>query len=382
MIYKIYRQGVAFIVSLMVLASLSMGVVSAQSGSIGGKPANPEPDNLRSKSIFIETLAPGQTKTDTLQVINNTNDTKVVTLYGVDAVSSSGGAFACAQAADTRSEVGSWITLSQSSVTLDGGQSQNVPFTVTAPDNASPGEHNGCVVMQEEKATTFKEGIGISFRTAIRVAVLVPGEVKKSLTLNPLGVSRANGQLVLHPSVTNSGNVSVDATIKPSLSTLFGTTIATQTNTFPVLRDQTADWNFEFEKPFWGGFYRAAYAVSYDASNNGVIGLKSAQSPTEVDGPSKLVFVAPAWQALLVELLVFGGVVAAIILVVRRRHQKNSIARSWTNYSVKKSEHLRDIAAAHDISWKTLARANNIKAPYHLKTGQTIKVPKQSAKKS
>lgn len=166
---------------VFVMAVLTPVVAFAQSSGIGGRPANPNPNNERTKSIFVQQLQPGQSVQDAVEVINGTDQQKTIAVYGVDAVPSSGGAFACAQASDTPTGVGSWMTFSQNSVTLDAHQKATVAFTITVPASASVGEQNGCVVLQEVKAPTVQGGIGLSFRTAIRVAILVPGEIVKKL---------------------------------------------------------------------------------------------------------------------------------------------------------------------------------------------------------
>ena len=48
----------------------------------------------------------------------------------------------------------------------------------------------------------------------------------------------------------------------------------------------------------------------------------------------------------------------------------------FTVYTVQKGDTLFNISQKFNISWNTLAALNNLKSPYYLKPGQTIKVPK------
>lgn len=49
----------------------------------------------------------------------------------------------------------------------------------------------------------------------------------------------------------------------------------------------------------------------------------------------------------------------------------------FTSYTVLKGDTLFNISQKFNISWTTLATLNNLKSPFYLKPGQTLKVPKQ-----
>ncbi|MFA5991427.1 MAG: LysM domain-containing protein [Candidatus Doudnabacteria bacterium] len=55
--------------------------------------------------------------------------------------------------------------------------------------------------------------------------------------------------------------------------------------------------------------------------------------------------------------------------------QDNAV--QFTSYAVQKGDTLFNIAQKFNISWTTLATLNNLKSPFYLKPGQTLKVPKQ-----
>ena len=352
----------------------------AESGSIGGRPAQPDPSNSRTKSIFVKTIAPGTTVNDVVEVVNNTNVKKTIAVYATDSVVSSGGAFACAQMADGSNNVGKWITLSQSLVEVAAYESAKIPFTIAAPANAEPGEQNGCINIQEQKNTEFQSGVALSFRTAIRVAILIPGDVKKEITPQGLTIVEKSDKLVVSPSVKNTGNVSVDADITTVVRSLFGTVQSTQTSTFPVLRSELTNWNFEMGKPFWGGLYNASFNATYDASTN-FIGDTTNKQPKTIDGQTRLIFVTPSLVAFLIEFIIFVGIIVGAYFLYRYLvHKKN--VKTWVDYKVKPNDNLETIAAKQAIAWKLLARENSIKAPYILQSDQIIKVPgKAHAKK-
>lgn len=49
----------------------------------------------------------------------------------------------------------------------------------------------------------------------------------------------------------------------------------------------------------------------------------------------------------------------------------------FMTYTVNKGDTLFNISQKFDINWTALATLNNLKSPYYLKPGQSIKVPKQ-----
>ncbi len=49
----------------------------------------------------------------------------------------------------------------------------------------------------------------------------------------------------------------------------------------------------------------------------------------------------------------------------------------FSDYKIKNGDTLFSIAQQHNIEWTTLATLNNLKPPFDLKVGQSIKVPTQ-----
>jgi len=352
----------------------------AESGSIGGRPANPDPSNARTQSIFVKTIQPGTAVEDAVEIVNNTDAKKTILVYATDSVVSSGGAFACAQAADEMKNVGKWITLSQSSVEVAANESIKVPFTINTPTGAEPGEQNGCIIIQEQKETNFQSGVSLSFRTAIRVAILVPGDIKKEISPQGIITSQKGGKIIVSPSVKNTGNVSIDTDITTTIKSVFSRTESTQTSTYPVLRGELTSWNFEMDTPFWGGFYTASFSALYDSSDN-FIGTSTNKEVTVIDGQSQTIFVMPHLLALLIELLILAGIATGIYFVYRYLKHKKTV-KNWSDYTITTDDNLQTIAKKQKISWKLLAKENSIKAPYILQVDQVIKVPgKAHAKK-
>lgn len=354
------------------------GVVAAQDtggGGVGGRPAYPREDNPRSSSIFIHTLNPSESAKDGVNIINNSEEIKTVRVYATDSVNSSGGAFACAQEVDDKLDVGAWINLKSNRITLDTTASEIVPFNITVPANADVGEHNGCIVVQEDKADpSTEQGVGLSFRTAIRVAILVPGDVVKDISLVGFTADVSSNKVTLTPQIENKGNVSVDTDISTTLSYLWGQTVSEVGGRFPVLRGQVSEWNFDHDWPFWGGWYKTGVSAAYDDNPDNFIG--NTEEPNKfINYPGQYVFIRPHPIALAIELaglllIIYGGTRFAAWRKYRKAYKT-----TWKSYKVKSGATIKDLAKISGISWRLIAKANKLKPPYTLEAGQSIKLP-------
>ena len=350
-------------------------------GAFGGRPAYPDPENPRTSSIFIHDLEVGEVADDGIRVINNSDEAKNILVYGVDSTPSTGGAFACKQFSQDKEAVGSWIELEKSEVSLEPGTNEVVPFTISVPTNASVGEHNGCIVIQERKEEDEKKaGVSLSFRTGIRVAITVPGELKRDIEIIGFTVSKkekgdSKGALILHPMVKNLGNVSVDADVKVITRSVFGFKHAEHGGQYPILRGDTSDWNFELEKPFWGGLYRSSFTVEYDPSLEAGVGVQSGGELLKLKGPSVWFFSMPTVGGLIIEIIILLALVALLFLRSAMKRRKKWIKNSWVDYSVKDGDDINSLSQKFNISWKLLVKVNKLKPPYALKKSQKIKVP-------
>lgn len=366
-----------FVVVFIIFTLFPKSILAVEYGGIGGRPAFPRSDNPRTESIFIHILNPGQIQEEGVLVVNNTQERKTLLVYGVDSVYSSGGAFACGQMSDEKKGVGKWLSLGKTEVALDPGTNEMVPFTIQVPKDTSVGEHNGCIVIQEKKEKSEdQEGMKLSFRTGLRVAITIPGEITRKLEIIGFKVKRrTGGDFLLVPTVNNLGNVSIDADVKVITKYFFGLTLIEHGGRFPILRGSISDWNFELKKPFWGGWYRSSLFVEYDENQEAGVGIQSGKELTKLKRAPVWFFSFPTPTALAIEIIALLCVVVLVILFWLSKKRKKWIAEKWVEYEVKRSEDIKTLAEKFDVSWKLLARVNKLKPPYVLNPEEKIKVP-------
>ncbi len=404
-------------------------------GGIGGRPAYPRADNPRTSDIFVHTLEPGTTQPEGVDVINNGTAAKTLMVYAADSTPSTEGGYACEQLSEPRDDVGAWITFgwpgqdrdqaaallpnkdedgdgltnqdeqnrktnpSEPDTDGDGASDKNeidsgtdplqpvvvtidpekkvlVPFTINVPPTASVGEHNGCILIQEKKdASGADQGIAISTRTGIRVAVTIPGNVTRKLSIVRLDVlPRAQGGKILHPVVRNDGNVSIDADVRVVTTNLFGRELIRHGGEYAILRESTSEWNFELAPTFWGGWYRSRLTVAYDANPAVELG-KTDTKQAVISQPAVGFFLPPsplAWAIYAAILIILLGLGLLAWLTLKRRQL---IKKTWVRYVVRSNDTVQALAKARNVSWKLLARVNKLRPPYELKRGTAILVP-------
>jgi len=376
-----YKQGIinkTVLMSVVLSLLVPVSFATAQEyGGFGGRPAFPDPDRPETESAFIHTLTPGSVKEEGIVIINNTDETKTLAVYPTDSTIATGGVFTCEQRSESRDGVGAWINLEKSEVTLAAGETELIPFTINVSDVAGVGEHSGCILVQEQKKDVpGRPGVTLSLRTGTRVYITIPGLIVRDLEIVGFTVDTREGKgFVLRPQVKNLGNVSIDANIEVVTRNMFGVVIAEHGGSFPLSRSITSDWNFNLDKPFWGGFYKTSFVVEYDKAQSAVIGASSSEELVRLVGPSVWYFSAPTTRALLIEITVLLLFMFGLFLLLLSRKRNKWIKTKWVTYVVQKGDDVKKIADKFDVSWKVLVKANKLEAPYLLTTEDVIKVP-------
>jgi LysM repeat protein len=366
------------ILPLLFSSIIPVSKVSAiEYGGVGGKPANPSPNNERTKSIFIYTLSPNQIAEDELLVINNTAETKTLMIYATDSQRGSDGSFACEQYLDPKDNVGTWVKMSQEEVTLKSQTNIKIPFKVTAPENIDVGESNGCIMIQEKKAAPSADasGVSLSFRTGIRLVVTAPGEQVREVDIEEFTAHQEGSIIKAKIDIKNSGNVSIDTLVKIKTTFVLGTEYYTVENEYPILRAETATYNFEIPSPMFGGPYTISAELEYDKSSEASVGVPSGDPATTVKGETISIFITPTATGLIVEIIVLLILIALVYVLFKKYRLKRQIRNTWISYRPASGETINSIARKFNVDWNILAKANKLKPPYEIHEGTTIKVP-------
>ncbi|MFU8849512.1 WxL protein peptidoglycan domain-containing protein [Micromonospora sp. SL1-18] len=290
----------------------------------GVSPSSPKGPNGR--AMFTYKLDPGARLTDYVAVTNHSARPITLSVYASDAVTTPQGGFDLLPAVRRPVDVGSWVNLTARTLTIPSTSRVDVPFTVTVPANATPGDHVGGIVASLAATTTDAQGnrVAVDHRVGTRIYLRVTGELRPALaledvrirhhgSLNPFG----GGDVTATATVRNTGNVRLGTQPMMDVAGPLGLGAGTASGTaLPEILP--------------GGAVRTTVRLS-GAPPLFRLAVTTAVTPTAVDGqvldpppdtPSHRVTVwAVPWPQLLLVVLV-AGAVWAFMAVRRRRRQR------------------------------------------------------------
>ncbi|ROS23156.1 WxL protein peptidoglycan domain-containing protein [Cellulomonas sp. PhB150] len=204
---------------------------------VGGAPASAADDGQLTWAVapadngmgdarpnFGYEVEPGDTIDDAVVVTNMTAAPLTLAVYAADAFTTSSGQLDLLPAGEPSSDVGAWVRLEKDEVTLDAGEVATVPFTVTVPDDATPGDHSGGIVTSF-RSTQGGSTVALDSRLGSRMHVRVAGELAPAVdaadvrvdyhpSWNPFAAGSATVTYVLR----NTGNTRAAATDSASVA--------------------------------------------------------------------------------------------------------------------------------------------------------------------
>ncbi|MEU8663030.1 WxL protein peptidoglycan domain-containing protein [Actinoplanes philippinensis] len=177
-------------------------------------PSGPKGPNGRSALDYK--LDPGATVTDHVAVTNHSKQPVTLRLYAQDAYTTPGGGFDLRAGNTAPTDAGRWITLDRDRITVPATARIVLPFTLTVPADATPGDHAAGVVasLATEAGDAAGRRVSVDHRVGSRVHLRVTGALRPSLTVTDVRIDTATSWHPLRlPRVTatftvaNTGNV-------------------------------------------------------------------------------------------------------------------------------------------------------------------------------
>ncbi|ETK35524.1 WxL protein peptidoglycan domain-containing protein [Microbispora sp. ATCC PTA-5024] len=168
---------------------------------------------------FSYTLDPGGRIEDALVVANNGAAPLHLAVYAADGFTTKDGRLDLVGRDVSSAKVGAWVHADRPDVTVPPGESAEVPFTLTLPDSAVPGEYMGGIVTVPAEAGHGDRRLGIRIRLRVggelRPSVSVEdARVRYSGTSNPFG----KGDATVTYTIRNTGNAILAARQAVSVS--------------------------------------------------------------------------------------------------------------------------------------------------------------------
>lgn len=220
--------------------------------AFGIQPASHGKPDARARLAY--SMTPGASASDEVALVNLGTKPVTLSVYATDATSGADGSFGLLAAAQKPADLGRWITVGGRNTvrvparTSHGPSYVIVPIRLSAPGNATPGDHAGGVVVSLLSSAVNKQGLKIGFdqRVGMRVYTRISGRLRAGLAVEDLKVSYAapavngnpfaDGTATVIYRVHNTGNLLLGATQSISvMSWLGGTAHAATPPTVPAL---------------------------------------------------------------------------------------------------------------------------------------------------
>ncbi len=261
---------------------------------------------------------PGDHLQDSLVVTNPGPDPVDLTLYAADAFTTEAGQLDLRTRDHSPTGVGAWLQLDQEQVSLEAGESVQVPFAITIPDDAASGDLMGGIVTTSAPSAGTN---GPERRVAIRVHLRVGDAFEPSLSVEGLSVAYSGGPL-------GAGSATVTYTIRNTGDTMLAAeqsvAVAGPFDAFRV----TADPTDRLPRLLPGETWRVSVPV-HDVAPAGILGATVTLTPLYTDpagstGPLTAVQStgfgwALPWLPLVLVLILGLGVLVAVVFARTRR---------------------------------------------------------------
>ncbi|MEU6350594.1 DUF916 domain-containing protein [Streptomyces sp. NPDC047072] len=223
-------------VVVLSLLSMVLTVPASSAADNGSWSVYPAASAIAARPYFYLSADPGQSVSDKVVVTNKTGEALKFRLYAADAYNTArDGGFAVRSLEEKQRGVGVWAKPSKTRVTVPAHGKVTVPFTLTVPVGAEPGDHPGALVALDERVDKGDGSVALGVRRAVaaRIYLRVGGPVVPAIAVEDvrvshhqplvpgLGESGATVSYTLH----NTGNVTLNPKVELRATGLFGRTL-------------------------------------------------------------------------------------------------------------------------------------------------------------
>jgi len=195
--------------------------------------------SIDQRGYFSYVMGVGGIYNDQAAVINYGPAPLTLSVFAADLGNGDGGAITVGLQSQTATDAGSWVALPAKNLVVTvpargkvGPGRVIVPFRITVPDNAAPGDHGAAIVavLSTLGKNPKGENVRLDQRVASRIYLRVNGPLHPGLRIENLSVSYRQswnplhgGTAIVRYTVHNVGNVRLSGRQAVSVTGLFGT---------------------------------------------------------------------------------------------------------------------------------------------------------------
>ncbi|WP_051385397.1 WxL protein peptidoglycan domain-containing protein [Actinokineospora inagensis] len=228
------RSAIAGMLTLLAVGiapTTAHATAAAAPATFGVRPATAQaPDN---RPNFSYSATPGAIVTDYVAVSNVSTAPLSLKLYANDAFNTPDGGFDLLASGHQSVDVGAWAKTDLGQVDVPGRSVKIVPFRLTIPQNATPGDHVGGIVAALVTEATNADGqrVAVEQRVGARIYLRVSGDLHPGLSVDDLsaeyhGSLFGSGDTTIEYTVRNTGNVRLGGRQKVTVETPWGSETA------------------------------------------------------------------------------------------------------------------------------------------------------------
>ncbi|MGW1210612.1 WxL protein peptidoglycan domain-containing protein [Streptomyces sp. NPDC002499] len=215
---------------------LAWQAAPAHAADNGSWSVYPVSSAVAARPYFYLSADPGQTIDDKVVVANKTGKPLTFRLYAADAYNTArDGGFAVRTVDEKQRGVGAWAKPAKTRVTVPAHKTVTVPFTLTVPEGAEPGDHPGALVALDERIDKGDGSLALGVQRAVaaRVYLRVGGPTLPALAVEnvrvthhqPLVPGLGDSDATISYTLRNTGNVTLDPKVTLKAQGLFGRTL-------------------------------------------------------------------------------------------------------------------------------------------------------------
>jgi Bacterial protein of unknown function (DUF916) len=157
------------------------------------QPASKNGPDQRARFVF--TAKPGASLADRVLVTNLSTHPSTFNVYAADAFNTPNGGFDVLAAGHKSQDVGAWVKLDKHRLGLPASKRAIIPFRLTVPRDATPGDHVGGIVasITSLRRNSKGEAVRVDQRVGVRVYLRVAGPIKPQVAYTVTKVRYDNG---------------------------------------------------------------------------------------------------------------------------------------------------------------------------------------------